>query len=141
MEVQRFLAAQQGVYFDALEEIKAGSKRTHWMWFIFPQLKGLGHSPMANYYGIKDIGEAEKYHNHPILGSRLVEISKALLSLQGVSVNSVFGYPDDAKLHSSMTLFSHVPGADPVFEAVLDLYFDGKPDALTVQLLSGANQR
>lgn len=133
--LQRFLDAQARDYATALAEITAGRKRSHWMWYIFPQVRGLGFSDMAHRYGIQDAAEAAAYLAHPVLGARLLEISKALLGLPGGNATSVMGSPDDLKLRSSMTLFAQVPGADPVFEAVLDKFFGGVPDAKTVQLL------
>ncbi len=105
------------------------------MWFIFPQLQGLGYSETARYYAIKDQEEAQLYLQHPVLGQRLVEISKAMFALEGKTANQVLGSPDDLKLRSSMTLFAAVPGADPVFKAVLDKYYSGKEDEKTLQLL------
>jgi len=135
-DLQRFLNAQQEDYVTALQEIKAGRKRSHWMWYIFPQIKGLGLSSTSVYYGIKDIGEASAYLKHPILGKNLLEISEALLSLEGRDATSIFGYPDDLKLNSSMTLFSSIPDSPAVFQQVLDKYFDGDADPKTLQLLS-----
>jgi uncharacterized protein (DUF1810 family) len=133
--LQRFLDAQRTDYPTALAEIKAGRKRSHWMWYIFPQLQGLGFSETARYYGIKDAAEAEAYLKHPVLGSRLVEISQALLPLPGGDANRIMGSPDDMKLRSSMTLFAAMPGTEPVFQAVLDKFFGGEQDSKTVQLL------
>ncbi|RZK26678.1 MAG: DUF1810 domain-containing protein, partial [Hymenobacter sp.] len=132
--LQRFLAAQTGDYATALAEIKAGRKRSHWIWYIFPQIQSLGFSETARYYGIRDAAEAEAYLQHPVLGSRLRKISQALLTLPGSNATSIMGSPDDLKLRSSMTLFALVPGADPVFQAVLDKFFGGAPDTKTVQL-------
>ena len=132
---QRFLDAQANDYPTALAEIKAGRKRSHWIWYIFPQLQGLGFSETARYYGIKDAAEAAAYLKHPVLGSRLVEISRVLLGLPGSDANRIMGSPDDLKLKSSMTLFGAVPGAEPVFGAVLDTFFAGARDAKTLQLL------
>ncbi len=136
MALERFIAAQEDVYPMALREIKNGKKQSHWMWYIFPQLKGLGSSPMATHYGIRDYNEASDYLHHPVLGERLVEISNVLPYLKGVDAYDIFGHPDDLKLHSSMTLFSRVKGADPVFAKVLDKYFKGKPDEKTLQILN-----
>jgi uncharacterized protein (DUF1810 family) len=133
--LQRFLDAQRTDYPTALAEIKAGRKRSHWMWYVFPQLQGLGFSETARYYGIKDAAEAEAYLKHPVLGSRLVEISQALLPLPGSDANRIMGSPDDMKLRSSMTLFAAMPGTEPVFQAVLDKFFGGEQDSKTVQLL------
>lgn len=131
----RFLDAQSNSYEQALSEIKSGRKRSHWMWFIFPQLQGLGYSETARFYAIKDLPEARLYLQHPVLGPRLIEISKAMLALEGKTANQILGNPDDLKLRSSMTLFASVPGADPVFQAVLDKYYGGEEDEKTLQLL------
>lgn len=133
--LQRFLDAQATTYPAALTEVRAGRKRGHWMWYVFPQLRGLGFSETSRYYGIKDAAEATAYLRHPLLGHRLREITNALLQLTGGSAGSIFGSPDDLKLRSCLTLFAAVPGADPVFGAVLDKYFGGLPDAKTLQLL------
>ncbi|GGC66254.1 hypothetical protein GCM10011387_19710 [Pedobacter quisquiliarum] len=135
-DLQRFLNAQQEDYATALQEIKAGRKSSHWMWYIFPQINGLGFSSTSVYYGIKDIEEASAYLKHPMLGKNLLEISEALLSLEGRDATSIFGYPDDLKLKSSMTLFSSIPDSPAVFQQVLDKYFDGDADPKTLQLLS-----
>ena len=134
--LDRFVTAQATTYNQALSEIRAGHKRSHWMWFIFPQLKGLGYSSNANYYGIDGLPEAAAYLQHPVLGPRLIEISQALLKLPGNNATSVMGSPDDMKLRSSMTLFSLVKGADPVFGQVLDKYFQSQKDNQTIALLS-----
>lgn len=133
--LNRFLEAQASSYEQALSEIKGGRKRSHWMWFIFPQLQGLGYSETARFYAIKDLEEARLYLQHPVLGPRLVEISKAMLALEEKTANQILGNPDDLKLRSSMTLFAAVPGADPVFKAVLDKYYKGEADEKTLQLL------
>jgi uncharacterized protein (DUF1810 family) len=133
-DLTRFLEAQNQMYLKALAEIKNGRKQTHWMWFIFPQLKGLGRSATAQFYGIQNLAEATAYLAHPILGSHLVEISSELLNRQQTA-NDIFGSPDDLKLRSSMTLFSNVKSANPVFSAVLQQFFDGKPDVKTLQIL------
>ncbi|SIT90022.1 DUF1810 domain-containing protein [Pontibacter indicus] len=133
--LNRFLDAQATCYEQALSEIKSGRKRSHWMWFIFPQLQGLGYSETARFYAINDLQEAALYLQHPVLGPRLIEISKAMLALEGKTANQVLGNPDDLKLKSSMTLFAAVPGADPVFKAVLDKYYRGEEDQRTLQLL------
>ncbi|WDF54095.1 DUF1810 domain-containing protein [Mucilaginibacter sp. KACC 22063] len=133
--LKRFLDAQKRDYDTALSEIKNGRKRSHWMWYIFPQLKGLGFSEASRYYGIKDLNEAEEYLRDTVLSERLIKICKALLQLPGNDAHQVFGTPDDMKLQSSMTLFSQVPGADPVFASVLDKYFGGDADEKTLRLL------
>jgi uncharacterized protein (DUF1810 family) len=133
--LKRFLDAQQRDYATALTEIKSGRKRSHWIWYIFPQIDGLGYSEMSKRYGIKDLPEAIAYLAHPVLGKRLIEISAVLLELKSVGATGIMGSPDDLKLRSSMTLFAQVPGADPVFEAVLKKYFQGERDKATLQLL------
>ncbi|AMR29180.1 calpastatin [Hymenobacter psoromatis] len=133
--LQRFLDAQATAYPQALAELKAGRKRGHWMWYIFPQIQGLGFSSTSQHYAIRDAAEAAAYLAHPVLGPRLREISGELLKLASRDASRVFGSPDDLKLRSSMTLFAQVPGADPVFRAVLDAYFGGGPDTKTLELL------
>jgi uncharacterized protein (DUF1810 family) len=137
-ELNRFLAAQERDYSTALAEIRRGRKRSHWMWYIFPQIQGLGHSSTAQFYAIRDLQEATAYLAHETLGRRLVEISKALLSLPTSDPTEIFGSPDDLKLRSSITLFSGVPGSDPVFSQVLDKFFGGQKDNKTVSILKGA---
>jgi uncharacterized protein (DUF1810 family) len=134
-ELIRFLEAQNQMYLTALSEVKKGGKKSHWMWFIFPQLKGLGASETARYFGLNGISEATEYLKHPVLGRHLVEISQALLSLEGKTANHIFGSPDDLKLRSCMTLFAAVEKSNPVFSQVLDKYFDGQPDAQTLSIL------
>jgi uncharacterized protein (DUF1810 family) len=133
-DLSRFLKAQEQDYEQALREIRSGRKRSHWMWYIFPQIQGLGFSPTAQYYAIRDLQEARDYLAHPVLGARLKEISSALLDLNGLSASEIFGYPDDLKLRSSMTLFRMADLNEPVFLEVLEKYYDGKPDARTVEL-------
>ncbi|MDJ0365570.1 DUF1810 domain-containing protein [Hymenobacter sp. H14-R3] len=133
--LQRFLDAQATAYPQALTEMEAGRKRSHWMWFIFPQIQGLGFSSTSQYYAIRDRAEAVAYAEHPVLGGRLMEISTALLGLAGSDANRIFGDPDDLKLKSSMTLFAALPSASPVFEAVLAKFFQGGRDAKTLRLL------
>ena len=134
-DLSRFLKAQEQDYERALREIRSGRKRSHWMWYIFPQIQGLGFSPTAQYYAIRDLQEARDYLAHPVLGARLKEISAALLDLDGLSASEIFGYPDDLKLRSSMTLFRMADLNEPVFLEVLEKYYDGKPDARTVELV------
>lgn len=133
-DLNRFLTAQERSYDAALSEIRSGRKRTHWMWYIFPQIDGLGRSSTAQYYAISDLQEAKEYYAHPVLGPRLVEITEALLKLDGDNATAVMGYPDDLKLKSSMTLFAIASG-NPVFTKVLDKYFDGRQDRWTVKIL------
>jgi uncharacterized protein (DUF1810 family) len=133
--LQRFLDAQATDYAPALAEIKRGRKRSHWMWYIFPQIQGLGFSDISRHYALRDLAEAAAYLKHPVLGSRLAEISTALLGLASSDANRVFGSPDDLKLKSSMTLFAAVPGAAAVFEQVLAKFFGGVRDGKTLQLV------
>jgi uncharacterized protein (DUF1810 family) len=135
-ELIRFLDAQNQVYLKALSEIKNGKKETHWMWYIFPQIKGLGASETSKYYAIKDLEEATAYLEHPILGKHLIEITEEVLKLNGKTATQIFGTPDDMKLRSCMTLFANVNNADPVFQKVLDNYFNGLPDDRTIQLIN-----
>lgn len=132
--LDRFLTAQERSYDTALSEIKNGHKRSHWMWYIFPQIAGLGMSSTAQYYSIADIEEAREYITHPVLGARLLEISRALLTLDSSDATAVMGYPDDLKLRSSMTLFAQV-SEDPVFNAVIDKFYGGRPDTRTLHIL------
>ena len=133
--VKRFIDAQEAVYQHALSEIKNGRKQSHWMWFIFPQIQGLGSSETSKFYAIKNAEEAEQYLQQPVLGSRLIEICRELLQLEENDANRIFGSPDDMKLKSSMTLFASLPVTDPVFQQVLDKYFDGKRDSRTLGIL------
>ena len=134
-DLQRFIDAQSKSYSVALSEIMNGRKRTHWMWYIFPQIQGLGMSETSRLYAIKDIDEAAAFLNHPVLGSRLIRICDELLNLKTNDAHQIFGSPDDVKLHSSMTLFSSVPSADPVFEKVLEKFFKGKKDERTLAII------
>lgn len=135
-DLSRFFEAQERDFQTALSEIKAGRKQSHWMWYIFPQIAGLGVSSTSKFYSIKDILEAEEYLKHPILGARLIEISNALLKIEGKTANQIFGSPDDMKLKSSMTLFGTLENANPVFQKVLDKYFGGDKDERTLELIS-----
>ena len=133
--LERFVQAQKYDYDTALREIRSGRKRSHWMWYIFPQLQGLGYSSTAQYYGIRDLEEAQDYMEHPVLGPRLVEISEALLVLDTSDASAVMGYPDDLKLRSSMTLFELAAPEQPVFGQVLEKYYSGHRDRRTLELL------
>ena len=133
--LERFVKAQEYDYDTALREIRSGRKRSHWMWYIFPQLQGLGFSSTAQYYGIRDLEEAQDYMEHPVLGARLVEISEALLTLDTADPSAVMGYPDDLKLRSSMTLFELAAPEQPVFGRVLEKYYSGRRDRRTLELL------
>jgi uncharacterized protein (DUF1810 family) len=134
-DLNRFVAAQEPVYDQVLAEIKSGQKRTHWMWFVFPLLDGLGSSPSAKFYAIKSDEEAQSYLNHPVLGRRLRECVNALLAIDRRSASEIFGYPDDLKLCSCATLFAALPNADPMFDRLLTKYFDGARDQRTLGLL------
>lgn len=134
--LSRFLQAQAAQYASALREIQSGRKKSHWMWYIFPQLRGLGRSDMACTYGIDGIGEARAYLSHPVLGARLIEITSALLTLNETDPIKVMSYPDNLKLHSCMTLFAQVEGADSLFKAAIDRYYGGIPDERTLAMLN-----
>jgi uncharacterized protein (DUF1810 family) len=134
-DLDRFVEAQKTHYDRALEEIRSGRKRTHWMWFVFPQFAGLGRSGTAEFYAIRSRAEAEAYLQHPVLGPRLEECFQALLAVDGQSASRIFGYPDDVKLRSSATLFASVAPTGSVFEQVIGRYFDGKWDERTIRLL------
>ena len=133
--LERFEKAQARDYQQALAEIRAGRKASHWIWYIFPQLKGLGFSYNAEYYGIADEGEARRYLAHPVLGARLREITMALLELPENNPLSVMGHPDDLKLLSSMTLFAQISDEGSIFHQVIDKYYGGHPDKRTLQML------
>jgi uncharacterized protein (DUF1810 family) len=135
--LERFVQAQDrgGTYDAALAELRAGRKRSHWMWFVFPQIAGLGRSPTAQTYAIGSIEEARAYLEHPVLGARLRECAGALAERSGLSAFDIFGGIDAMKLRSSMTLFARAAPGEPVFAAVLDRYFDGEPDPATEQRL------
>jgi uncharacterized protein (DUF1810 family) len=133
--LNRFVQSQEEVYPRALAEIKLGRKRSHWMWFIFPQIDGLGYSSTAKFYAIKSKEEATAYLNHPLLGGRLIECAGALMKVEGKSAAEIFGYPDDLKLRSSMTLFASVSEPGSIFSRVLDKFYGSQPDAQTLALL------
>ena len=136
--LDKFVSAQARDYDTALYEIRGGRKRSHWMWYIFPQLQGLGFSSTAQYYGIQDLEQAMDYMEHPVLGPRLVEISEALLALDSSNPSAVMGYPDDLKLCSCMTLFELAAPDQPVFGRVLDKFYGGRRDYRTLELLGKA---
>jgi uncharacterized protein (DUF1810 family) len=132
--LDRFVSAQDATYGQALAELQSGRKRTHWMWFVFPQIAGLGSSPTAQRYAIRSLDEARAYLAHPVLGPRLHECARALLGLGETTAGEIFGYPDDLKLRSSMTLFARAADDPTDFQAVLDRYFTG-PDPATLDRL------
>jgi uncharacterized protein (DUF1810 family) len=133
--LQRFVDAQEPVYATVLGELRAGRKRSHWIWFIFPQIAGLGHSPTAQHYAIQSLNEARAYIEHSILGPRLRECTGIVNSIEGASIETILGYPDDLKFRSSMTLFTHATEDNDVFHAALKKYFDGNPDEQTLDRL------
>jgi uncharacterized protein (DUF1810 family) len=134
-DLQRFIDAQDPVFQTVTAELEAGKKRTHWMWFVFPQIQGLGHSEMARRYAVSSVDEARAYLAHPVLGERLLILTQIVNALDGRSVEQIFGYPDDLKFHSSMTLFAHAADDKTPFELALNTYFGGEPDAGTVARL------
>ncbi len=134
-DLNRFVEAQSPVYDQALAELRAGRKRTHWMWFVFPQIEGLGSSDTARFYAIADRAEAAAYLKHPLLGPRLRQCAAALLGVEGRTGLEILGSPDDLKARSCMTLFAELPDADPVFRQVLEKYYAGEPCRRTLEIL------
>jgi uncharacterized protein (DUF1810 family) len=130
-DLQRFVDAQADIYERALAELREGRKRSHWMWFMFPQIDGLGHSTMAQTYAIRSLAEARAYLAHPVLGARLQKCTEAVLAVAGKSAHAIFGSPDDLKFQSSMTLFAHSAPNESLFRAALVEYFDGQDDQNT----------
>ncbi|OBJ22324.1 DUF1810 domain-containing protein [Mycobacterium sp. 1245801.1] len=135
-DLNRFVDAQEPVYGDVIAELRAGRKRSHWMWFVFPQLRGLGGSAMAARFGIASLDEADAYLRHELLGPRLHECARLVAAVQGRSIGQIFGSPDDLKLCSSMTLFARATEDNADFVAVLDKYYDGRQDRLTLERLA-----
>ncbi|MCD9577382.1 DUF1810 domain-containing protein [Flavobacterium soyae] len=135
-DLTRFLDAQNKLYLTALAEIKKGKKETHWMWFIFPQIKGLGTSDTSNLYAIADLKEASEFLEHPILGKHLIEISEILLTFKRKSADGIFGDLDARKLRSSMTLFSMAENTNPIFQEILNAFFSGESDPLTIAIIN-----
>jgi uncharacterized protein (DUF1810 family) len=135
-DLKRFVDAQAPVYGNVVGELRDGRKRSHWMWFVFPQLRGLGGSPTAVHYGISSLDEARAYLDHDVLGPRLRECARLVNEVQGRSAGQIFGSPDDLKLCSSMTLFARATEDNQDFIAVLDKYYDGRQDQLTLQRLA-----
>ncbi|MDQ6470690.1 DUF1810 domain-containing protein [Flavobacterium sp. LHD-80] len=133
-DLTRFLDAQNKLYLTAYSELKKGKKETHWMWFIFPQIKGLGKSNIANYYAIADLEEAEAYLNHPVLAKHLVEIARLLLNYKTKSIEAILGELDARKLRSSLSLFVQVVNANPIFQELLDTFYSGHLDPITLTL-------
>jgi uncharacterized protein (DUF1810 family) len=137
----RFLQAQEHDYDQALAEVRAGRKHTHWMWYVFPQFKGLGSSPTSMHYAIKSAQEAAAYLAHPVLGPRLLEGAEAALRIEDRSALEIFGSPDDMKLRSCATLFAYVSSDGSVFHRIIDKYFRGERDELTIHLLASSRER
>jgi uncharacterized protein (DUF1810 family) len=138
-DLRRFVDAQDRVYDTVLAELRNGAKRSHWIWFVFPQLRGLGRSPTAQHYGISTLAEARAYLAHPVLGARLRDCTGLVASIDGRSVDEIFGWPDNLKVRSSMTLFAHAtddPDIQAGFRAVLDKFYGGEEDPATVELLN-----
>ena len=134
-DLNRFVDAQDADYDAAITEIRSGRKRSHWMWYVFPQIAGLGFSPTSQYFAIRSLAEAKAYLAHPILGPRLQECADALLVLQGRSAHDIFGSPDDLKLRSSATLFAQAAPAGSAFHRIIETYFEGRPDERTLAAL------
>jgi uncharacterized protein (DUF1810 family) len=137
-DLQRFIDAQHSVYARAQTELRAGRKQSHWMWYIFPQISGLGHSATAQKYALLTLDEAKAYLNHPVLGNRLRECTRLVTLVDGESIEDIFGYPDHLKFHSSMTLFAHASGDNQLFLDAVKKYFRAEFDAKTMQRLPGA---
>ena len=133
--LSRFLEAQDSVFVDVLYELRAGRKRTHWMWFVFPQIRGLGRSPMSEIFAISSLQEAKAYLAHPILGPRLKECTQLVNAVEGHSISQIFGNPDDMKFRSCMTLFAQATGDNKIFQDALQKHFGGKPDPMTIELI------
>ena len=140
-DLDRFVTAQEADYERALSEIRSGRKRTHWMWYVFPQVEGLGSSPTSRRYSIKSLEEARAYLGHPILGPRLRAIADAALAVEGRAARDVFGSPDDLKLRSSATLFASLSPPGSVFDRLIEKYFSGERDTRTLQLLAKRRER
>ena len=134
-DLDRFIRAQEPVMTQVRQELAAGRKRSHWMWFVFPQLAGLGHSAMANRYAISSLAEARAYLEHPLLGSRLVELTELVNQVKGRSIREIFGSPDDLKFHSSMTLFAYARPDVSAFREALEMHFGGAMDNRTLEKL------
>jgi uncharacterized protein (DUF1810 family) len=135
-DLQRFVDAQDRVYDTVLAELRSGHKRSHWIWFVFPQLRGLGRSATAQRFGISSLAEARAYLAHSLLGRRLRECTRLVAAIDDRSADEIFGWPDNLKVRSSMTLFAHATDDDADFRAVLDKFYDGDDDPATVELLS-----
>jgi uncharacterized protein (DUF1810 family) len=135
-DLQRFVHAQDRMYDTVIDELRGGKKRSHWIWFVFPQLRGLGRSPTALHYGVASLAEARAYLAHDVLGPRLRECARLVASIDGQSVEDIFGFPDDLKVRSSMTLFARATDDNAAFIAVLDKFYNGEEDPVTVAALA-----
>ena len=138
-DLERFLKAQDSCYQTILTELRNGQKRTHWMWFIFPQITGLGRSPTAQYYAISGIEEARTYLDHPLLGTRLKECTQTVLGIQDRTLQEIFGNPDDWKFRSSMTLFEYTAPNEKIFSEALERYCEGKRDRKTLEIIENTD--
>ena len=138
-QFQRFIDAQENIYPDVIRELKQGYKKSHWMWYIFPQITGLGQSHISQIYAIYSLKEATAFLQHPILGDRLLECTEIVISTEERTAEQIFGTPDYLKFHSCMTLFSEVESHPPVFDSALKRYFENKQDQLTLNILSGSS--
>ncbi|HWY64326.1 MAG TPA: DUF1810 domain-containing protein [Rhizomicrobium sp.] len=137
MSLERYVKAQAPIYARALAELKAGHKQSHWMWYVFPQMAGLGHSTTSHTYGIESLKEAREYLAHPLLGARLRECCRAVMAVEGKTAHEIFRSPDDLKFRSCLTLFAHAAPEETLFDELLVKYFDGKEDSGTLELLAG----
>jgi len=135
-DLERFVSAQEPMVPQVLQELRSGRKRSHWMWFVFPQLRALGQSPTAKRYGIGSLEEARAYMAHPVLGQRLIQCTDLVRAIEGRSLEGIFGSPDDMKFRSSMTLFARASAATPVFAEALQQFCDGEPDPRTEAFLA-----
>jgi uncharacterized protein (DUF1810 family) len=135
--LQRFVDAQDPVYDQVRSELEEGHKRTHWMWFVFPQIEGLGHTSMARKFAISSLDEAKAYLQHPVIGARLIECTRLVINTTGRTIEQIFGYPDDLKFRSAMTLFARASTDNSIFEDALRKYFRGEHDRLTLERLEG----
>jgi len=138
--LQRFVDAQREIFGQVISELREGRKQSHWMWYVFPQIKGLGSSPMAQRYAVLSLDEARAYWGHPVLGDRLRECTQLVTAARGQSIEDILGYPDNLKFHSSMTLFAHATNHDAVFEDALRKYFRSEYDHLTMERLRPAGR-
>jgi uncharacterized protein (DUF1810 family) len=137
LSLERYVKAQAPIYARALDELKRGRKQSHWMWYVFPQVAGLGHSATSQSYGIESLKEAREYLAHPLLGARLRECCRAVMAVEGKSAHEIFRSPDDLKFRSCLTLFAHAAPDEPLFDELLVKYFGGREDSATLELLAG----